>query len=97
MDTSEIEKLIKQDEENGAAFDAFLDKIYADNKQYFDSRTDRYNHLNTCFALLSNKRPPYYRLRYVALSKLDETIKNEVVKKYNKLFGKYADYQIIER
>lgn len=97
MDTSQIEKLIKQDEENGAAFDTFLDKVYTDNKQYFDSRSDRYNHLNTCFTLLSNKRPPYYRLRYVELSKLDDTIKNEVVNKYNELFGEYADYQIIER
>lgn len=95
MDSLEIEKLIKQDEENGNAFDAFLDKVYTDNKQYFDNRTDRYKHLNTCFALLSNKRPPYYRLRYVEASKLDESIKSMVVNKYKELFDKYADYQII--
>lgn len=91
-----MEMLIKQDEEDGAAFDIFFEKVYIDNKYYFDNRKDRYTHLNKCFAVLSGGRPPYYKLRYVAPSNLDESIKHGIVERYKELFGQYADYQIIE-
>jgi len=95
MDDIEKEAIIKLDKANGVIFDSILEQINNENKEYFNSRKDRYTDIKDCFALLSNWMPPYYRLRYIAQSKLDETIKSRVVTEYKKLFGTYADFQEI--
>ena len=95
MNTSQKEIVIQNDEKQGELFYAFFEQIYLENMQYFQNRNDNYNHINSCFLLISDKRPPYYRLRYVRPSKLDETILNKVVRKYKELFGIYADYETI--
>ena len=95
MDKIEKEAIIKQDKENGVFFDAILEQTNNENKEYFNRRTDRYTDIRECFVLLTNWMPPYYRLRYVALSKLDETIKNHVINEYKELFGVYVDFQEI--
>ena len=95
MDEIEKEAIIKQDKKNGVIFDAILEQSNNENKEYFTRRTDRYTDIRECFALLTNRMPPYYRLRYVAQSKLDETIKHHVINKYKELFGVYADFQEI--
>lgn len=94
--SNEQKQLLKQDEENGKAFEAFLDQINEENKDYFKSRGDNRDSLNWYFALLTTSRPPIIRLRYVQPSNLDEKIKQKVITKYKELFGEYADYQIIE-
>ena len=95
MDKIEKEAIIEQDKKNGVIFDAILEQSNNENKEYFNRRTDRYTDIRECFALVTNWMPPYYRLRYVAQSNLDETIKNDVIRKYKELFGAYADFQEI--
>ena len=95
MDDIEKEAIIELDKANGVKFDDILEKINNENKEYFNSRTDSYIHIKDCFSLLTNSTPPYYRLRYIAQSKLNETIKTLVVNEYKKLFGTYADFQEI--
>jgi hypothetical protein len=98
MELSEEQKLLlKQDEENGKAFETFLDEINKEYKSYFDSRHDDKPTITHYFLLLRSGRPPAIRLRYAQPSNLDEGIKQKVITKYKELFGKYADYQIIER
>ena len=93
--TDEQKQLLKQDDENGVAFETFLEEINKEYKEYFDNRTDRYKNIKECFSLLSNWRPPYYRLRYVSQSNLDNLIKLDVINKYKELFGDNSDYQTI--
>jgi hypothetical protein len=95
MDDIEKEAIIELDKANGVIFDTILEQINNENKEYFNSRKDRYTDIKDCFALLTNWMPPYYRLRYIAQSKLDETIKARVINEYKKLFGAYADFQEI--
>ena len=97
MELSDAQKqILKQDEENGKLFEAFLREINEQYKDYFESRPSR-NTITHYFSLLRSRRPPAIRLRYVQPSNLDGDIRQEVITKYKVLFGEYADYQIIER
>ena len=91
MELSNEKKLI-QDEESGKRFEAFLDQINKEYKEYFGEKV-----VTHYFPLVRSGRPPAIRLRYLETSNLDKEIKQKVISKYNELFGEYADYQIIEK
>lgn len=94
--SDEQKQILKQDEENGKSFEAFLDQINEQHKEYFNIRGDN-NTITHYFPLLRSGRPPAIRLRYIQPYNLDEELKQKVISKYKELFGEYADYQIIER
>lgn len=62
--SDEQKQLLKQDEENGEAFEAFLAQINKEHKDYFDSRNDERKTITHYFLLLRSGRPPAIRLRY---------------------------------